>query len=98
MRASHGHDQSRRVPSLASRPISVGTEPSRFFVPSASNEAAQAKEEEISISSMIPPRRVLTSKRETVRYLLNPVNVPISVGISPLRLVFEISTVSVNIR
>ena len=93
----HSDDQSRRVPSLTSRPISVGTEPSRFFVPSASNEATQ-KQKETSISSIRPTRRVLPSKRETVRYLLNPVNVPISVGISPLRSVFESSTVSVNIR
>jgi hypothetical protein len=31
------------VPRLASRPISVGTEPSRFFTPSAWNTAAQRR-------------------------------------------------------
>jgi hypothetical protein len=55
------------------------------------------KEEETSISPIHDLRRVLTSKRETIRYLLSPVNVPISVGIWPLRLVSEMSAISVNI-
>jgi hypothetical protein len=50
------------------------------------------KEEETSIST-IRPRRVL---RKPTRYLLNSVNIPISVGIWPLRLVLEISTASVK--